>query len=120
MGTIFSPTAPGQITQVRVFSLPDESGDHGVSIWQNSTATLLFSTNWSFGGDNAWTNLPIPALRVLANSAYTISISTTPAGAYPDNSHYFDTAGNNGQHLSYTQGAGVFNANLGSHLQLIQ
>ncbi len=114
LGTIFSPTAPGQITQVRVFSLPDESGDHGVSIWQNSTATLLFSTNWSFGGDNAWTNLPIPALRVLANSAYTISISTTPAGANPDNSHYFDTAGNNGQHLSYPQGAGVFNANLGS------
>ena len=113
LGTIFNSFAPGQITRVRVFSLPDESGDHGVSIWQNSTETLLFSTNWSFGGDNAWITLPIPALRIQANVDYTVSISTTPAGAYPDNSGYFNNPGDNGQHLSYPQGAGVFNATLG-------
>ncbi len=114
LGTIFNSFAPGQITQVRVFSLPDESGDHGVSIWQNSPQTLLFSTNWSFGGDNAWITLPIPPLRLQANTDYTISISTTPAGAYADNSHYFDNPGDNGLHLSYPQGAGVFNDTLGS------
>ena len=36
LGTIFSSTAPGQITEVRVFSLPDETGGHNVSLWQNS------------------------------------------------------------------------------------
>jgi len=114
LGTIFSSYAPGEITQVRVFSLPDETGGHSVSIWQNSPYTRLFSTNWSFGGDNAWITLPIPAVRIEAGTAYTISISTTTNAAYPDNSHYFDNAGTNGQHLSYPQGAGVFNATLGS------
>lgn len=114
LGTVFSPTAPGQITQVRVFSLSSESGDHGVHIWQNSPEVLLFSTNWNFGGDEAWITLPIPAQRVQAYSDYTIAISTPASGWYPANSHYFDAAGNNGQHLSYPQAAGVFNATLGS------
>jgi hypothetical protein len=114
LGTIFRSTAPGQITQVRVFSLADESGDHAVHLWQNSPETLLFSTNWTFGGDEAWISLAIPALRVQANSDYTISISAPATGWYPANSHYFDAPGDNGQHLSFPQGAGVFNATPGS------
>lgn len=114
LGTIFRPTAPGQITQVRVWSLSDESSNHVVSIWQNSPETLLFRTNWSFGGDNAWIALPIPPLRVLANADYTVSITTTAAGMYPANSDYFDLAGDDGQYLSWPQGAGVFSDTVGN------
>ncbi len=114
LGTIFRPTAPGQITQARVFSLADESGNHVVSIWLNSPETLLFRTNWNFGGDGAWITLPIPNLRVQANGDYTISITTTAAGMYPANSDYFDTPGDDGQHLSWPQGAGVFDATAGN------
>ncbi len=115
LGTIFRPTAPGVVTQVRVFSLADEaqSTNHVVSLWQNSPETLLFRTNWNFGGDAAWITLPIPNLRVQANGDYTISITAPEAGMYPANSSYFATPADNGHYLSWPQGAGVFSDTAG-------
>ncbi|HXJ75118.1 MAG TPA: DUF4082 domain-containing protein, partial [Candidatus Dormibacteraeota bacterium] len=114
LGTIFTPTAPGIITQVRVFSMGDEATNHVVSIWQNSPELLLFRANWSFGGEGNWITMPVPNLRVQAAGDYTISITTPDAGMYPANSDYFTSPGDNGQHLSWPQGAGVFSATAGS------
>src|SRR6478609_7895393 len=41
LGTVFHPEVPGKITQVRVFSLADEAGDHQVRIWRNSDSNVL-------------------------------------------------------------------------------
>jgi hypothetical protein len=38
LGTIFRVEIPGAITEVRVFSLAEESGAHQVRIWRNADA----------------------------------------------------------------------------------
>ena len=113
-GTVFRPTLPGRITQVRVFALAEETGSHAVRIWRNSPQALLFSTNWNFGGQqSAWIALAIPALQLESGVDYTVAISAPAEGWYPINSGYFNTAGNNGLHLAFPQGAGVFSDTAG-------
>src|SRR3989442_1324006 len=115
LGTIFRTALAGTITQVRVFSLTEESGDHQVRIWRNADNTLIAGPmTWTFGGDEAWISLDIPDVPIQANQDYTISISATDAGWYPANAAYFSSAGDNGQNLSYPQGAGVFSDTSGT------
>ncbi len=115
LGTIFRTELPGNITQVRVFSLADESGDHQVRIWRNADSTVIAGPiTWTFGGDEAWITLDIPDVPIQADQDYTISISTTADGWYPANGSYFLSAGNNGQNLVYPQAAGVFSATAGA------
>ena len=115
LGTIFHPEVPGKITQVRVFSLADESGDHQVRIWRNADTNLLAGPiTWTYGGDEAWITFDIPDVTLQADQDYTISISTTADGWYPANASYFLSAGSNGQNLDYPQGAGVFSPTAGA------
>src|SRR6476659_4312093 len=61
LGTIFRAELPGKITQVRVYSLTDESGDHQVRIWRNADNSLVAGPiTWTYGGDEAWLTLDIP------------------------------------------------------------
>jgi hypothetical protein len=81
LGTIFRAELPGNITQVRVFSLADEVGEHQVRIWRNADSTVIAGPiPWTFGGDEAWITLDIPDVPIQADQDYTISISTTPDG----------------------------------------
>ena len=115
LGTIFHATLAGAITQVRVFSLIEESGDHQVRIWRNADNTMIAGPiTWTFGGDEAWITLDIPDVSIQANQDYTISISAPDAGWYPANAAYFSSAGNNGENLAYPQGAGVFSDTSGN------
>ena len=114
LGTIFRPKVAGKITQVRVFSLADESGDHQVRLWRNADNTVVAGPiTWTFGGEEAWITMDIPDVSVQAGQDYTISISTTPEGWYPVNGGYFASAGSNGQFLNYPQSAGVFSDTAG-------
>ncbi len=115
LGTIFNPAAPGSITAVRVFSLAEETGEHQVRIWRNADNALIAGPiPWTFGGEENWITLDIPDVPVLANQDYTISISTAADGWYPANAFFFVNAGSNGQHLSYSAGAGVFSETAGT------
>jgi len=115
LGTVFRAAVPGKITHVRVFSLVEESGDHQIRIWHNSDNTLVAGPiTWSFGGEEAWITFDIPDVTLQPNEDYTVSISSPAEGWYPANAAYFASAGNNGQHLSYPQGAGVFSDTLGT------
>ena len=109
LGTIFRPSTPGTITQVRVFSLFEELGEHQVRIWRNSDDTLLAGPiAWTFGGEETWISLDIEDVPVQAGTDYTVSVSVGADGWYPANPAYFADPGNNGLHLSYPAGAGVF------------
>jgi hypothetical protein len=115
LGTIFHTELPGKITQVRVFSLADELGDHEVRIWRNADGSLIAGPiPWTYGGDEAWITLDIPDVPIESDQDYTIAISTTPDGWYPANGSYFLSAGNNGQNLDYPQAAGVFSTTAGA------
>ena len=108
LGTVFRPTAPGKVTDVRVYSMAQEFGDHEVRLWRNSDNTLLAGPlTWNFGGEEAWITLDIPDVSLQANEDYTLSISVAEDGMYPSIGGYFGSAGNNGQNLDYPQGAGV-------------
>jgi hypothetical protein len=107
LGTVFRTAVAGLITQVRVYALATESGDHNVSIWRNSPGELLFSTTWNFAGATGWLTLDIDDVPVDADSDYTLSISTGDVDYYPFVGSYFNTAGGNGVDLSYPAGAGV-------------
>lgn len=114
LGTIFRPKFAGRITDVRVFSLAEESGEHQVRIWRNSDSTLVSGpSTWSFGGDEGWITLDIPDVPVESGQEYTVSISAPAEGWYPANAAYFATAGSNGQYLELPQGAGVFSETAG-------
>jgi len=115
LGTIFRTALAGTITEVRVFSLADESGDHQVRIWRNADNTMIAGPiTWTFGGDDAWISLDIPDVAIQANQGYTISISAPAEGWYPANAAYFSNAGNNGQNLSFPQSAGVYSDTSGN------
>ncbi|MBI4663126.1 MAG: DUF4082 domain-containing protein, partial [Verrucomicrobia bacterium] len=114
LGTIFRADLPGKITQVRVFSLAEESGDHQVRIWRNADNTVIAGPiKWTFGGEEAWITLDILDVAIQPDQDYTIAISTTADGWYPANGSYFLSAGNNGQNLVYPKAAGVFSATAG-------
>src|SRR6266498_994722 len=81
LGTIFRSTVPGKITDARVFSLTEDSGDHQVRIWRNADNTLIAGPiTWTFGGDEAWITLDIPDVAIEANKDYTIVISAAADG----------------------------------------
>lgn len=109
LGTVFRPSVPGKVTHARVFSLAEESGEHQATLWRNSDGSIVGGPYpWSFGGEEAWITLDIPDVAVQAGVEYTLSISVTSDGWYPANPLHFASAGNNGQHLAYPAGAGVF------------
>jgi hypothetical protein len=115
LGTVFRPTAPGKVTQVRVFALAEESGEHQVRLWRNRDAAVVAGPiPWTFGGEEAWIALDIPDVALEANEDYTITVSTAADGWYPANATQFASAGGNGQNLSYPQGAGVFSDTAGT------
>ena len=39
LGTVFRPTVAGRVTEVRVFSIAQEFGDHEVRLWRNADNT---------------------------------------------------------------------------------
>jgi hypothetical protein len=113
LGTVFQASVPGAITQLRVFSVAGDAGEHVAWLWRKADETPVGGPYvWDFGGVTGWIYLDIPPVSIDALTEYVVSISTGAAiGAFR---HYANIAadvgdgGNNGLHLSYPPDAGVF------------
>src|SRR5262245_38342904 len=116
LGTIFRPTANGTVTHLRVYALASESGGHTARLWRNGTGTLIGGPyTWNYGGNAAWITFDNPDVPVLANTDYTVVVSTGGGSGrnYPFLAGDLATAGGNGAHLTYPASAGVFSTAAG-------
>ncbi|MCL2771875.1 MAG: InlB B-repeat-containing protein [Oscillospiraceae bacterium] len=110
LGTIFTPSVDGTITYIRVFAYAEETGDHHVAIYNNSTGEAIYEDTVSFDGNDGWVYLPITSTPVKADVSYTVSVSTDAAGNYAAISNNPESAGDNGSNLSYPKQTGVYSA----------
>lgn len=110
LGTIFQASKPGKVTQLRVFSVAGETGDHTARIWRNDQTVVGGPYTWNFGGVNGWIYLDIPPVPIDADVQYTVSISTSdiPNRDYANQPGVLLNGGGNGLSLSYPPNAGVF------------
>jgi hypothetical protein len=111
LGTVFQASVPGAITQLRVYSLASESGDHTARIWRNNDETVVGGPyTWNYGGVTGWITFDIPDVDIEAGIDYTVSISTGTSAKrnYPNIAADLTTVGSNGQHLTYPVNAGKF------------
>jgi len=102
---------PGAVTQLRVFSVAGDYGDHTAWIWRNAdTAQVGGPYTWNFGGVSGWVYFDIPPVNLDPATDYTVSISTGtgPMRDYANIAADVGAGGNNGLHLSYAPDAGVF------------
>ena len=113
LGTIFQASVPGAITQLRVFSVAGDYGEHTAWLWRRADTTTVGGPYiWNFGGVTGWIYLDIPPVNIDPLTEYVVSIST--GAAVSTFHHYANLAadvgdgGNNGLHLSYPPDAGVF------------
>ncbi|MBA2297824.1 MAG: DUF4082 domain-containing protein, partial [Actinobacteria bacterium] len=85
LGTVFRASVEGAITHLRVYALATESGTHTARLWRNSTGALVGGPYaWTYGGSAGWITLDIPDVPVLANTDYTVVVSTGGGGRnYP-------------------------------------
>jgi hypothetical protein len=98
LGTKFQANAPGQITAIRYWKAPSETGTHTGKIW-SATGTLLGTVPFSGETGSGWQIQALTSpLTIQANTTYVVSVNV--------NSYYVAT------------GAGlanpVFNGNLSS------
>jgi len=116
LGTIFRSDVAGSITQLRVYALASESGNHTARVWRNSDSSILGGPyTWSYGGTAGWITLDIPDLPVAANTDYTVVVSTGAGGKnYPFLPGDLALAGGNGVNLSHPVKAGVFTNTVGA------
>lgn len=118
LGTVFTSSVAGQITGVRLFGVQGESGNHTIRIWRNADNTVIGGPyTFKFTGNNNWVQYPLPSpVHIAANTAYTVSVTTgTDSGKkYAAVAGDFNSAGNNGNHLSWSSNAGVYTSTLGT------
>jgi trimeric autotransporter adhesin len=115
LGMIFQASVKGKVTHARVYAVARERGDHSVRLWRNSDETLIAGPyTWNYGGTTGWITFDIPDVDIDADTEYTIAISTASAVKnYANIAADVARGGNNGQHLSYPNNAGVFTTTLG-------
>ncbi len=116
LGTLFRANLAGTITQIRVFAIAAETGQHVARLWRNSDGALVAGPfPWNYSGLAGWITLDIPDTPILANTDYTVTVSTGDAGR---NYAFLDgdllLPGGNGLNLFYPAGAGVFSTTPGA------
>lgn len=109
LGMKFQASTPGQITAIRFWKAPSETGTHIGHIW-SATGTLLASVNFSGETASGWQTQQLSSpLTIAANTTYVVSVTV--------NSYYVATLGGlatsvvNGSLSSVADGRnGVFGA----------
>jgi hypothetical protein len=90
VGTKFTSATNGQITGIRFYKGPLNTGTHVADLW-SSTGTLLASATFTNETASGWqqVNLSTP-VSITAGTTYVVSYNTT-SGGYSDTAAYFDT-----------------------------
>jgi hypothetical protein len=108
LGMKFSATTAGQITAIRFYKSPSESGTHTGKIYSSSGALLAsvtFINESASGWQSAYLTTP---LAIAANTTYTVSVNTG-AGYYVSTAGDFATAKSSAD-LRTPVSAGVYGA----------
>ncbi|MEJ0084588.1 MAG: DUF4082 domain-containing protein [Pseudomonadota bacterium] len=91
LGTRFRSTAPGNVTALRFYKIPQNTGTHVGSLW-SSTGNLLAQVTFSGETASGWQVQALPTpVALTPNADYVVSYHTN-AGAYTGDDGYF--AGN--------------------------
>jgi|GEM_PF-2025429 len=118
LGIVFSSSVAGKVTELKAYvASAAEAGAHTARIWKNSDGSLVGGPyTLNFSSTIGWQTFDIPDLNLLANTAYTLSISTgSDSGRYyAMKTNSMSSAGNNGSHLSWQAHAGVYGTTLGN------
>jgi hypothetical protein len=76
LGMKFQASGPGQITAIRYWKAPSETGSHTGRIW-SSTGTLLASVTFSGESASGWQTQALTSpLAIQANTTYLVSVNT--------------------------------------------
>ena len=115
LGTIFRASVDGNVTHLRVYALAAETGVHTARLWRNADAALIGGPySWTYGGTPGWITLDIPDVPIVANTDYTVVVTTGGGGKnYPFLHGDLLVAGGNGAHLTYPASAGVYSTTTG-------
>jgi hypothetical protein len=116
LGMRFTSSTNGQITGIRFYKGPLNTGTHVVDLW-SSTGTLLATATSTNETSSGWQQVNfITPVKITAGTTYVVSYYTS-SGEYSDTPYYFDTLLNptNGSLSAIASGAdGVFAYGSGS------
>ena len=89
VGVKFTSATPGEITAIRFYKGPLNTGTHIADLW-SATGTLLASATFTNESASGWqqVNLATP-VKIAAGATYVVSYHTS--GNYSDTTGYFDT-----------------------------
>jgi Domain of unknown function (DUF4082)/Cadherin-like domain len=94
LGMKFTSSAAGQITALRFYRSPGDTGINTLNLW-TSTGTRLATATFTNTSASGWQTVMLPsAVSIAANTTYVASYHTT--GAYVATNNYFTTAITNG------------------------
>jgi hypothetical protein len=120
LGTVFRASMSGAVTHLRVYAVATETGLHTARLWNNTAGTVVSGPHaWSYGGVTGWITLDIPDVPILADTDYTVVVSTGGTNGsgnkpYPFRAGDLAVAGGNGQNLTHPANAGVFTTTVGT------
>ncbi|WP_244443083.1 DUF4082 domain-containing protein [Bradyrhizobium sp. Ai1a-2] len=94
LGMKFTSSVAGQITALRFYRSPGDTGINTLDLW-TSTGTRLSTATFSSTSASGWQTVTLPsAVSITANTTYIASYHTT--GAYVATNSYFTAAVTNG------------------------
>jgi hypothetical protein len=95
LGVKFKSSAAGQITAIRFYKGPQNTGTHVGNLW-SGTGALLASATFSGETTNGWQQVSLSTpISITVNTIYVVSYHTNQ-GFYSANSNYFTSAHTNG------------------------
>ena len=94
LGVQFRSSQPGQVTGIRFYKGPSNTGTHVGHLW-TGTGTLLATVTFSNETTNGWQQMLLPSpVAILANTIYVVSYHCS--GFYSADGNYFNNAVTNG------------------------
>jgi len=94
LGVKFTASTAGNITALRFYKGPQNTGTHTAHLW-SSSGTLLASATFAGETASGWQRVNLPApVAIAANTTYIASYHSN--GFYSANGNYFATAHTNG------------------------
>lgn len=102
--TIFTPKVNGDVVGVRIYTCPEESGIHYVSIWNQDTGKMLTEEFYEWDiepGYTAWRTFELPEyISLKAGTRYAVVVSAGPDTYFwvsekiaPIDNEYFTVSG---------------------------